>query len=256
MDDQEFYLFIPERLYSTEGVTKLDCLVYAKIKALKAGCYASHATVAEWCNTTKRSVTRAIKKLKNLGWLKIESGALVPTTGRVANSPDDAGDQTITGDHPVPDRRSNDHRIGDHPVLLAGDHPVPHNIYTNINNTINRSINKEAPTPLSKKTIFNKSTSINKETYFSILADPDLAANDKNFLKTCACEMEDWSNSKGEKRIDWAAALRNWIRKNRRSGHLPTGTKNHKQPKTFARIEQEEREQVRREFLERMKNEA
>ncbi len=68
-----------------------------------------------------------------------------------------------------------------------------------------------------KKTIYDLHTSIAPEIYKEILNDPSLAAGNRDYLLECCKTMQDWSISKKERRNDWAATLRNWIRKDKKS---------------------------------------
>lgn len=77
----------------------------------------------------------------------------------------------------------------------------------------NKNDNNKKNVKNDKKSIYNINISIPKNIYQEILTDPLLCNGDRNFLLHCCNEMQDWSVSKGEKRIDWSAALRNWIRR-------------------------------------------
>lgn len=73
-------------------------------------------------------------------------------------------------------------------------------------------------------TAFDKNKSITREQYQAILADPDLAAGDREWLKRQVETMAD--HFVGKLKKDWAATLRNWCRKSRYDfGSGPNGTK-------------------------------
>jgi hypothetical protein len=91
-----------------------------------------------------------------------------------------------------------------------------------------------------KGSIFNIKDSITKEQYQAILIDPTLCDNDRPYLYECAREMEDWSKAGLKKKIDWAAALRNWVRGNRRKGNGPNAhSKAASGSKTFKQLDEE-----------------
>lgn len=103
----------------------------------------------------------------------------------------------------------------------------------------------------SKKTLFDLNTSISREQYQEILGRPDLADGDRMYLLSNVESMKDWSHSKGEKRIDWAAVLRNWIKSERKRGHLPNSQRPN-QPKTFKQMDRDDEEQERQRTLQKL----
>lgn len=236
MIEQEMYIIVPDSLIDNPEINLLDVKLYGRVRRLKLGCNASHSTLAKWCGCTRRSIIRSIQKLKRLGWLvQDKQGFLVPASG-------------FTSDPDVTGGVTSRIQASDLDVTLPSDPDVTHtNIYiTNID-----TINKIPTVP--KKTLFDKKTSITKEQYQDILKDPKLANNDREFLLQAVLEMEDWSQGKGEKRIDWAASLRNWIRKNRKNNYTPKGVANPKQPKTFRELEDDWQQRQYREFLQEVK---
>jgi len=82
-------------------------------------------------------------------------------------------------------------------------------------NTI-KNVKKVKKVKNDKKTKYNINTSICAEDYQKILTDPELANNDRAYLLRCCKEMQDWSANNPPK-SDWAAALRNWIRRDKKT---------------------------------------
>lgn len=99
-----------------------------------------------------------------------------------------------------------------------------------------------AKKPREKKTItVCTKESITREQFQEMLDREDLCNGNGDLLQSCFFEMLDWSRSGLKKKADWAATLRNWIRKSKASSKAG--------PKSFAQIENEYRKQQRQEFL-------
>ena len=100
-----------------------------------------------------------------------------------------------------------------------------------------------------KKTIC-QNESVPKEALAKLLCDPRYCDGDREMLRDCFEAMRDWSQAKLEKRADWTAALRNWIKTTRqRDGRQPhrNGTE---RKKSFAQIEDDYREEQGKKFLQ------
>lgn len=138
---------------------------------------------------------------------------------------------------------------------LEPDKCVPFDYIYETNN-INLQVERRAPSSegsslvlvpsqaKAKVTAFSKKESITREQYQAILTSPSLADNDREFLKWCVEEMADWAASNGKRKADWAATLRNWVRRN-----LKEKQKFEKRPKTFTEIEDENYEEASKRFI-------
>jgi hypothetical protein len=102
-----------------------------------------------------------------------------------------------------------------------------------------------------KKTLFDLKTSISHEQYQELMSRQDMAAGDREYLRDQVESMADWSSGKGERRVDWAACLRNWIKRNRKSGDMPNGVIKKGGPQTFTEREEDWAKEQARRFMER-----
>jgi hypothetical protein len=128
MSEQEMYIIVPDSLIDHPEINLLDIKLYGRIRRLKLGCNASHTTLANWCNCSRRSATRSLAKLKRLGFLvRDNQGYLVIAVSRITSDLDDTGVATQMSTTSDPD------------VPVTSDPDVPHtNIYISTNkNTIN-----------------------------------------------------------------------------------------------------------------------
>lgn len=100
-----------------------------------------------------------------------------------------------------------------------------------------------------KKTICTND-SIPKDAFAKLLADPRYCDGDREMLRDCFEGMRDWSQSKLEKRADWTAALRNWIKTTRTKDGRQPHQGSPKRPKCFDEIEDEYRAEQGKKFLE------
>lgn len=183
----------------------------------------------------------AIQKLKSKGYLVETSGSYQLDIAKVAS--DRKADQ---GDRKTDQIRSENRSEGDRKT----DHTNIYNINTNSDHTYTPPIEQKPDLGLvpakekTRVTSFKKQESITKEQYLGILNNPSLADGDREFLKWCVEEMADWAASNGKKKADWAATLRNWVRRN-----LKEKQKFEKRPKTFQEIEDENYKKAEQDFL-------
>jgi hypothetical protein len=85
MQNQNYFLIIPEDLANHPEAQLLDIKIYGNIARLKGGCFASYDTLALWVNCSKRSVFRSVSKLVELGFLEKKNGKLVVSTGYISD---------------------------------------------------------------------------------------------------------------------------------------------------------------------------
>lgn len=182
------------------------------------------------------------------------------------NDPKRSADRSLLIATPITPDRQTDHRT----LYNILNNNINNNIYNTSSNTtssevvekensfevVNSNINSEGQEgelvvkpiesiPPSKKgsgkragRLFEPRESITVQQYQQMLLEPSLANGDKEWLKECILEMRDWSHSNQKKKVDWAAALRNWIRRAKRE-RRPA-----KRPITFVESEQMRVEKV------------
>lgn len=69
-------VFIPKEIWLDKRLNALDKTVLVEIDSLdngENGCFASNMHLAEFCQCSEKSITRAIQKLKDLGYIELES---------------------------------------------------------------------------------------------------------------------------------------------------------------------------------------
>lgn len=68
-------IWIPKEVWLDTKLNALDKIIYAEIDSLATedGCYASNEYLAEFCQCSEAKITKAISKLKKLGYLKFVS---------------------------------------------------------------------------------------------------------------------------------------------------------------------------------------
>ena len=68
-------VWIPKEIWLDTNLSALDKAIYAEIDSLATedGCYASNEHLAEFCQCSETKISRAISKLKKLGYLKFVS---------------------------------------------------------------------------------------------------------------------------------------------------------------------------------------
>jgi hypothetical protein len=104
-----------------------------------------------------------------------------------------------------------------------------------------------------KKTLFDIKTSIPREGYQELLTRTDLANGDRAWLYSQMESMQDWSAESGNKKLNWLAAARNWLKRSRSRGDIPNGASPPRKvyrPKTFKQIDDEEFESALKGFME------
>ena len=69
-------VFIPKEVWLDKNLNALDKCILLEIDSLDNGvdgCFASNIYLAEFCQCSEKSISRAIQKLKELGYIKLES---------------------------------------------------------------------------------------------------------------------------------------------------------------------------------------
>ncbi len=106
--DRDFKgIWIPKEIWIDKRLTALDKFIYAEIDSLDtdSGCFASNQYLAEFCQCSERKVTSSIKKLVDVGLIKIESFngkkrvIRVEKSARQGRKKCEAGSQNLRGSY-------------------------------------------------------------------------------------------------------------------------------------------------------------
>lgn len=214
----------------------------------------SSRSIAVMIGASLASTLESLQLLRANEYITVVGGNYCLNLERVSDRKSDQSSPEVIGKAITSDRESDqlgDRKSDQQYILPLKDLNIETNIEIKkdlITNVIRSKEGENLSTLKTRKsnTEFNKHTSITREQYLTILAAPPLGDNDKTFVLACLDEMGDWAASKGVKKVDWAATLRNWIRRARKEQQ-----KFEKRPKTFTELEADNLERERQIFLDR-----
>jgi hypothetical protein len=75
LEEKRFYIY-PQELFDDEDFTRLDLIIYGRIKCLKKGMLLNYEKTAEMFGVSEVSIKRAVPKLIQKGWLIRKDGVL------------------------------------------------------------------------------------------------------------------------------------------------------------------------------------
>lgn len=214
MEQELQYRIIPEFIFELDWVSAQDAVIFGMIVGLsgKSGfCWASNDYIAKKTKCSGGTVKRSIKRFLDSELLTIEIDHAGGNTRKIYPNfktpprikmihPSDQNDPRSDQIDPPPSDQND-------PLILKNN-----NIKSNIKNN-NIPDSQESVKSNPKKTLYDIHTSITEDEYLILLRDPELVGGDREFLKQCCLEMEDWSKSNLNKKVDWLATLRNWVRR-------------------------------------------
>ena len=189
MADRDFKgVWIPKEIWIDTNLTLLEKCIYVEIDSLDqgAGCFATNAYLAEFCNCSERKVTEAIFKLDDYGLIWVETKGrqrLIHSEGsRICY----AGSQNLLG------RAAESAR--------QGSKICDHNNIDYKNNLINKSSNKPSVSPFKKPTV---------EEVEAYCKERNNNVDAQRFIDYY--ESVGWKRGK-VKISDWKACVRTWER--------------------------------------------
>lgn len=227
---------LPLEIASSRLLTGNEKLIYSAILGFhenKRECYLSNSVLGKILNISDNRVSIAIRKMAKLGFIsykvlsengrfkriiKIEQLSLNGDISLNDTIPKRIDDISLNGASTIPKRIK--------PISLNGDiiynSKIEKKVELNVELAETSVSAPKKPKPKPKnpkklKTLFDLQTSISKADYQKILYDADLANGNREYLKQVCQEMEDWSKSNDNRKIDWGATLRNWIRRDKKT---------------------------------------
>lgn len=219
------FIHFLDAAFQDERLSRLDCEVLWRLQSCSGGYLAAQKHMVDWTGKNKGSISRSFGRLESFGYIeRCDKGWRIPS------------------ETPLPELRGDNKSCADTTkscldttkscVETTSHHLLKYNKTKLNNNTQNTpSVSK----PKSKTTICDKN-SVPIEKLNEILNDPDYGNRNKELVRDCFLDMIDWSQSNSKRKADWTAALRGWIRRERKKGSTG-GARN--TPKTFTQLEQE-----------------
>lgn len=77
LEEKRFYIY-PQELFDDQDFTRLDLIIYGRIKCLKKGLITNYEKAAEMFGVSEIAIKRAVPKLMQKGWL-IRKGRVIIT---------------------------------------------------------------------------------------------------------------------------------------------------------------------------------
>lgn len=246
---QSNFYILPFELSSSKEINASDKIVLMVIYSgcgIKGYCWATNASIAYTSGMHKVSISKIIKKLTELQYITtdilLEENSKIVSERRIFIQ---NKTKEMFGCPPKPNATTP--LANDLPPLSDTLISPKPNAKGNrlINNLLNRSSNISKKKQRNTKTEFDINESISKEDYQKILIDKDLADNDRDWLLRQVQTMADHFDK--QKKTNWNATLRNWIRKARyQFGDVPNKEKIQKPRfKTKMELQQEDMDRTK-----------